>query len=528
MKKVLSVILVICLMLTMLAGCGSDNTNTTPAPSGQNTPGTTAAPKEPSRKDVNVSINKAQNTLDPQSTSNVQDRIVLWQIFEGLLFYNELTGQAEPRLAESYSVDDTGKVYTFKLRNNVYFHNGDKMTAKDVEFSITRAMTSETAKAVRNNCTNIDSVKAVDETTVQINLKVPYAPLLLNLCYVFVLSEKEVTEQGESYGTTICSGTGPYKVKEAQFDQKIILEAFDKYYRGEAAIKTVNFYVITDSSAGMISFESGDLDWYGCSSTDFMRLKDDQQYNAASAVANHITYMAINPLSNDVLKSEKVRQAIAYAINKDELNQAAFDGYAEPADFMYSPKMNIAAPGDGFKYEYNPEKAKELLKEAGYPDGVNVGKLLCFTGSHFEICATVIQAQLEKVGIKCELEWNEQSVSLKRGTDHDFELIVSGSSCSGDYDDIRKRTYSGLTTPFVDYANLPEYDWKALDALLDEAAGISDLTARLEKNREYSDQFMKSATQLPLLHKCVFFVWNKNLQLVNSPVNPVIYDWKWN
>ncbi len=526
MKKTLSIILVLAMLITALSACGGGSSQSSAAPSG-NTPNTTAAPSTPSRTDVNVSINKAQNTLDPQATSNVQDRIVLWQIFEGLMFYNELKGEAEPRLAESYSADASGKVYTFKLRDNVYFHNGDKMTAKDVEFSLNRAMT-DVAKGVKNNMTNIDTVKAVDDKTIEITLKVPYAPLLLNLCYVFVLSEKEVTEQGEAFGTTICSGTGPYKVKEAQFDQKIVLEAFDKYYRGEASIKTVNFYVVTDSSAGMISFESGDLDWYGCTSTDFMRLKDDQKYNSASAVSNHITYMAVNPLANDVLAKEKVRQAIAYAINKDELNKAAFDGYGEPADFMYSPKRNIAAPGDGFKYEYNPEKAKELLKEAGYPNGVDVGKLLCFTGSHFEICATVIQAQLEKVGIKCELEWNEQSVSLKRGTDHDFDLIVSGSSCSGDYDDIRKRTYSGLSTPFVDYANLPEYDWKALDALLDEASAQTDPARRLQMNQEYSDKFMQSATQLPLLHKCVFFVWNKNLQLVNSPVNPIIYDWKWN
>ena len=147
MKKTLSIILVLAMLITALSACGGGSSQSSAAPSG-NTPNTTAAPSTPSRTDVNVSINKAQNTLDPQATSNVQDRIVLWQIFEGLMFYNELKGEAEPRLAESYSADASGKVYTFKLRDNVYFHNGDKMTAKDVEFSLNRAMT-DVAKGVK-------------------------------------------------------------------------------------------------------------------------------------------------------------------------------------------------------------------------------------------------------------------------------------------------------------------------------------------------------------------------------------------
>ena len=516
------------MLIAALAGCGgSEPAAKTESPSSASSDA--SAPAEaaaPSRTDVNVSINKALTTLDPHGQSLLQDNVVIWQVFSGLLHFNELTGSAEPDLAESYDVNEDGTVYTFKLRENIFFHNGDPVTAADVAFSIKRCMDPAMGRSMYTAA--IQDVVAVDDKTVEITLKAPSAPFLGNISYVFIINEKELNEQGAEFGTKPISGTGPYKVVELDADQKIVLEAFDKYYKGEAAIKTVNFHIVTDSSAGMISFESGDLDWYSCSATDFARLQGDPKFNTESVAANHCTYIALNPNANDALANEKVRQAIAYAINKEELNYAAFDGMGASADFIFNPNMNVGAPGDGFYYEYNPEKAKELLAEAGYPDGVNVGNLLCFTGSHFEVCATTIQAQLAQVGIQCELEWNEQGVALTRGTNSEFDMIVSGFAAGGDYDEIRKRTHTTMSSAYIDYSET-DYDWQWMDNTLDTASTLVDPAERLEMNREYNDYLMNTATQLPLVHKCVTFAWDADLNVgSNRHTNPVIYDWSWN
>ena len=508
MKKYLSLLLVFVLLASAFAGCE----------------GAEGAPAAPARTDVNVSINKALTSLDPHGTSLLQDNIVLWQVFAGLLHFNELTGTTDPDMAESWEVSEDGTVYTFKIRDDVYFHNGKKMTAEDVAYSIRRCLDPNKGRSLYT--AGITDAQAADETTVVITLNAPSAPFLVNMCYVFVVDKDEIDAQGEEYGTKPCSGTGPYMVTELDADQKIVLKAFDKYYKGKAAIETVNFHIVTDSAAGMISFESGDLDWYSCSATDFARLQGEGKFSTEALPANHITYMAINPNANEVLANEKVRQAIAYAINKEELNFAAFDGLGAAADFFYNPNMNVGAPGDGFHYTYDPDKAKELLAEAGYPDGVDVGKLLCFTGSHFEICATNIQAQLEKVGIKCELEWNEQGVALNRGTNSEFDMIVSGFACGGDYDEIRKRVHTTMASAYIDYRET-EYDWQWMDAQLDSASATPDPAKRLEMNREHSDYVLKTATQIPLVHKCVFFCWNQKLSVTNRRTNPIIYDWSW-
>ena len=141
--------------------------------------------------------------------------------------------------------------YTFKLRDDVYFHNGDKMNVSDVAFSIMRA--TDPNMAISQYGTNIVSATAIDGTTVEVQLACAYPPFITNCCQLFILSEREVTEQGDKFGVEISTaGTGPYKLTYLDNDAKISLEAFDKYYKGEASIKYVNFYPITDSAACLL------------------------------------------------------------------------------------------------------------------------------------------------------------------------------------------------------------------------------------------------------------------------------------
>lgn len=533
MRKGLSVMVSLAIAIGLLSGCGSNGSSQESSVSANSASTETVAASEvqesktgSAREDVNLSINQVWTSCDPHATTNVQDRLILWQMYEGLMFYNELTGTVDPALAESYEVNEDGTVYTFHLRDDVYFHNGEKMTAEDAAFSILRA--TDPNMAISTYGTNIKDAKAIDDTTLEVTLSASYAPFLVNCCQLFILEKDEVTGQGDKFGVEISTaGTGPYMLSELDNDQKIVLKAFDKYYKGEAAIKTVNYYIITDSAAGMVSFESGDLDWYNCTVTDYNRLQGDTKFNSEAMVANHMTFLAINPNSKvEALQNEKVRQAIAYAINKEEMNYAAFDGLGGEADYLENPEFNVGAPKGDVVYNYDPEKAKALLAEAGYPDGVDVGNILCFTGSHFEVCATVLQAQLQAVGINAELEWAEQASCLDRAKKADYDLDLTGGNCSGDYDNLRKRFYSPLATTYVKFAET-EYGSEWLDNAIDVASATADPEKRLELNKEINDYLMNTATYIPLLHKCVPYVWNSELNVVNRPVNYLVYDWSW-
>lgn len=530
MKRIMSFALAMLLVLSLFAGCGSAEkpaADVAPKQESAAPAADAAAPAAPSRDTVNLSINMAWTSTDPHSGQNIQDKLIWWQMYEGLMFWNELTGTIDPCLATSYDVSEDGLTYTFHLRDDVYFHNGEKMTASDVVFSYKRAM--DPNFMMTGFTVNIADIVAVDDYTVEITLSTSYATFLLNTCYVFILSEKEVTEQGDQFGIEISTaGTGPYKLTYLDNDTKITLEAFDKYYRGEASIKYVNWYPVTDAAAGLISFESGDLDWYGCGVMDAQRLEMEGKHNVEMMGANHITYFAVNPKAGvETLANEKVRQAMCYAVNRDEMNMAAFEGAGTPAYYMFNPDWNVGAPKGDVVFEYNPEKAKELLAEAGYPDGVNVGKILCFKGSHFETCATVLQAQLAAVGIQAELEWAEQSIVTSAARTKDYQIIVCGFNCLGDYGDFRQRYHGTLTTGIINL-NDTEYDAALVDRLSDESGAESDPAKRLEITKELNDYLANTAMLNPLLHKAVAFVWNEDLNVVNRPINPIIYDWSWN
>ncbi len=298
--------------------------------------------------------------------------------------------------------------------------------------------------------------------------------------------------------------------------------AFPDYWRGEASIKNVNYYVITDASAALIAFEAGDLDWYSASTSNYDDLKANAAYKTELVAANHITYFVMNPESNEVLANDLVREAIAYATDKEAMNYAAFDGYAAIAYYMEYPNYNVGAPSGGVTVSYDPDHARELLAEAGYPDGCDIGKITCFTGSHFEKCAQVLQENLAAVGITAELEWVDQTTNTTRGRAMEYEVLVSGSSCTGDYDNIRTRfhaDYAGTKMISLETWNNGKFldSYNEMVALIDQASQTLDPDARVALDQQLSDLLIQTYTLIPLLHKAQLYVWNADLNVVNQP-----------
>lgn len=487
--------------------------------------GPSASEASSSRDTVNLCVGTGLITTDGQGTNNLEAKYVLVQMYEGLYYYNEAKGKLEPRVAKSYTISKDGKIYTFKLRDDVYFHNGDKVTAKDVAFSFNRALKMPN---ISSFASKIDYAKAIDNTTVEVHMETPYAPFMVNLCNIFILSEREVTEQGKAFGTKISTaGCGPYKMIKLDSSSSWTLEAFDKYYRGKAPIKYINYKVIPDPASQQIAFESGELDWLISDITMFKAYQKNPQYKTEAVLANHCTWLAINPDGNPALANDNVRKAIAYAIDKETCNLAAFDGLAGIADYLEMPEYNIGAPYSKVKYNYNPEKSKVLLAEAGYAKGVDVGTLLYASSSYFPKLAPVIQDNLAAVGITCRLQSGDSASLLVQARAQNFDLYISGASSYGDYDNIRRRFYTSLQGSYFVKFKGDKFNWQKMDALMDESCATMDINKRLALDAELNDMLMETATYIPILHKVQPYVWNANLNVVNQPNYYIVYDWSW-
>ena len=499
------------MIVTVLAGCGGGSNE------GQGEETTV-------RTDLNLVSNGKFRSTDPQLTNTIVDRYVFWQVYEGLTFYNELTASVDPQLASSWDISEDGTVYTFHLRDDVYFHNGEQMKASDVVFSLNRSKQEEMPISTNRKC--IADVKALDDYTVEVTLNAPTAQFLVNLCYTFMLSEKEVTEQGETFGTgKTLAGTGPYMYEEVVFDEKIVLTAFDKYYGGEAPIKTVNYLVMTDSAAAALALEGGQIDWLNVGVTDYQRLEADANFGHEVLPTGHITYLMFNPNSaKEPLQNEKVRQAMAYAIDKEALNLLCYEGYAKVADFFEDPDYNVAAPKHDVTYSYDPEKAKSLLAEAGYADGCDVGEITCFTGNYFEVLVTAVQSQWKEVGINVELKWVDQSALQAICVGHDYDICANGMGYTGDYSDYVRRCEGSAA--FLDYAQAG-YDADFIHEKFAAGSAEPDTAKRTEIYKAVDEYVASTATYIPIFHRSANMVWNSALKPLNRPSYYRISEWSW-
>ncbi|MDR1944023.1 MAG: ABC transporter substrate-binding protein [Synergistaceae bacterium] len=477
------------------------------------------------RDDINISLLANLSTSDPHASRLAQDTLFFRQVYEPLITQNELSGEFEFLVAQSYSVSDDGLTYTFKLRPKIKFHNGDFVKASDVAFSIMRE------KDMIGGVGFADAIKKatpVDDETVNIVLNKKSAAFLTNLSQLYILSEREVKEQGEAFGTKVNrAGTGPYYLTYLDRAVKWDCERFEEYYRGVPAIKYLHYKPIVDAAAGLITFESGELDWYIAPIADWDALVKNEKYNTELVISNHVTYIMVNwlrgPLAND-----KLRLAIAYALDKEAMNIAAFDGHAEIANFMERPGVNVGAPSEGITYSYDPKKARELVIEAGYEKGVDIGTIVTMPGTYFEKVAQVMQANLADVGIKSQISLVETNAAITMGRKQEFDIETMGHASLGDYENLRRFVHSSAAGSYFIKFEGNKFDYKRIDELFDRASQELDPVKRKQIYKEANDLLMKTCCLLPVLHKAQPFVWAKALKIPkNYPNNPQIFEWSW-
>ncbi|KUO72131.1 MAG: hypothetical protein APF77_00920 [Clostridia bacterium BRH_c25] len=519
-KKIKRSLCLVLAMLILLAGCGVN-----PPAESTNAADNTKNEGDAVKKDSLVfSINGDIATLDPKLTKDTVTFLVLFQMFDPLI-REEPDGTLAPGLAEKWEVSEDGMEILFTIRKGVKFHNGDTMTVEDVAYSLNRAIQSSYTTAMTNN---MDSAEVVDENTVKLRLKNVYAPILscLTSSSLGIVSKKAAEEAGEDFARNPV-GTGPFKFVEWKNGERIVMERFDDHYRGPAAIKDLTFKIMTDKNTAAIALEKGEIDvLYDPDSADTQSLKDNENiayYEGASVYYYHILFNTEKGKFSD----KKLRQAVSYAIDREALILGGLDGYGVPVECPMPPTV-FGYQKDFKNNPYDPAKAKQLMAEAGYPDGFTV-KLKCNQSSIYTKPTEVLQEQLRQIGINSEIELMERSTYIQDvTTDCNYEITLYMVSCTIPDADfvVTKRLHSSMIGGGNNFSrvSIPE-----LDKLIEEARTSQDPNVRYELYGKISEMVKEEAPLIPIMSELADIAANKNIKGVysSSSERHYVYNYSW-
>lgn len=540
MKKLTA--LVLALVMVLLVGCGGAAETQAPAQSGQSTETKTDAPAaaESGRTDINLALNQVAETLNPYATNSLIDYQIHYQTYEGMFFYTD-AGEFLPRVCKEFSVDETGTKYTVTLNDGVKFHNGKDVTAEDVAWSLCFMARDGEYVTRRSTVAIFADAVAVDDKTVEITTNEPSASFFAALCNNCAILSKEEFLAAEAAGTLgvewVPMGTGPYVITNYSPDTTIVMEAFPEYYRGEAAIKTINYQILLDNNSTATTFEAGGLDFISVPTAAWAGISGNPDYNTYLSPTTHCSFFLVNTNNDDVLSNKLVRQAIAYGMDREAMVYVAYDGIADIANSVYNPETvfggftNEELEAAGVPtYEYNPEKAKELLTEAGYPDGVDIGSILCINGSYWEKMSTVFQDNMKDIGVTVAIELADSAACRSRRAEGDYQLATTGASVVIEGNDlyrwVRAVTDEDKAAGNTTDLNINNQD---LEALMKKAMITMDQAERrdvyLEIVRELNDEMYFLYT----FHKATPYAYAGNLSVENIFTGGYfVYDMAWN
>lgn len=454
-------------------------------------------------------------SMDPHNCYDSLAMRIYMHSFERLLKSDE-SGQLHPQLAESYEISEDGLVYTFKLRKDVKFQNGDPFTAKDVKYSFDRACASAFCAEA---AAPIQSTETVDDYTVKVTLKYPYEAQLpfFATTYLSIVNQKVVEEKGNDFSVDPgLSGTGPYQFVKWDKGSAVTLVANESYYGTKPAIKNVVYKIITEASAGDIAVESGDVDVYLHPSTvDIPSLKDGGKVAVYEKDSYYVEYLGFNVKKAPFDKKE-VREAISLCFDKSGIVAVAVDdiggtvagSFVGPLEFGYDESLT--------PYELNLEKAKELLSQAGYADGFDC--TISTVDGPRKKAAEAIQASLREIGINASIDILESGAFFDTAMKGNVELFITGmTTLAADADPM---IYTCFSTDTVGVTNFSNYSNPAMDTLMMDSRADRVADSRKAKLQQIQKMIYEDIPAVPLYFRKTINIANKDLKgLVVEPNN---------
>ena len=444
-------------------------------------------------------------SLDPHQGKETPAVQVNTQIFDTLVTVDPETNEVVPQIAESWEQTDD-QTYVFKIREGIKFHDGSDLTAEDVKFSLDRARNSAAVSYIVNF---IEEVTVDDDHTVTVKTTAPYAPTLRNLAIPFAaIVPKAVVEADENAFIQNPVGSGPYKFVEWNHGDHVTLKAFDDYYAGKPETENLIMKVIPETSQRTIALETGEVDLaYDLAVNDIPKVNSDDKLTVYEIPSLTCWYVSMN-MNKKPFDNPKVREAMSMAIDRQTIIDTINAGSGQTADAIIAPAV-FGYYSTGVK-EYNPTKAKELLAEAGYPNGFSTTLWVNDNQSRIEMCQAM-QAMLFEVGVQCNLEVLEFGSFISRTTAGDHDLAYFGwTTSSGDADysyySLEHSTQQGAAG---NRSFLADPD---VDKLIEEARSNTNEEERKELYKELAIKLDEINNNIPVYYSSINVGANKKVE----------------
>jgi peptide/nickel transport system substrate-binding protein len=456
------------------------------------------------------------DTLDPQKTAGTLTFQVVKSFYDTLV-EPDTSGKIVPALAESWSVSPDGLTWTFRLRRDVVFHNGQPFTAKDVVATLNRIVDERTASPKRSEFAVIKEIRTPDAYTVVLSLSQPYAPLLASLASGWgAILPSSLIASGHNFAADPV-GTGPFKFEKWIRDSRISMVRNDRYWmKGLPKLARVEFQIVPEQAVQVQGLGAGSIDVLEfIDPDDLPLLQANPKVTIKKELTSLILVMAMNT-SREPLNDLRVRQAVNYAVDKQVVLDVAYGGGKIGSTFLDTG--NAYYTDFSSFYPYNPEKAKQLLKEAG----IGGREFTITVPQNYPLhvkAAELIQQMLTNVGMKVKIQlvdWSTWLSSVYNGGNFDFTVIGHTGKLDPD------GTLAGYGAgKYVKWYN------STVDAKIKEAAKVSDFAVR---KKLYTEVLEIMAKEVPFVYLGTSYRYvGTHSNVFDFRVTPNLdtYDFRW-
>lgn len=494
-KKLLALFLALVMVGAVLPGCGDGSKD----PGGQGNNGKTGEPVKGGEITVGIAQD-LDDSLDPHQTVAAGTREVLFNIFEGLVKPNS-DGEMIPAVAEKYELSEDGTTYTFTLRDGVKFHNGQTVTAEDVVYSINRcaAVPEGQEKPLVAAFSAVKSVEALDEKTVAVTIA------QRDLEFISYMTAAIIPADYENQDTAPV-GTGPFKFVSRTPQQDFVMERFEDYWGAPAWLDKVTYKICENADALVMNLNGGSIDL--CAHlTSAQASQLNQNFQVLEGTMNLVQAIYLNNQAKP-FDNQLVRQALCYAIDRQGIMDMVADGHGTAVgSSIYPAFAKYFLPELVDKYPHDVAKAKELLAQAGYPDGFDMTISVPNNYQPHMDTAEVVAEQLREAGINVTIqpvEWSTWLDTIYNG--RQFQATVVGV-------DAANMTARAMLERFTsDYGkNFINYNNPAYDTLFQQAINAQDEATQTDLYKQMETMLADTAANVYIQDLCDLVAMRQDL-----------------